>query len=142
MDKHIPEFPSTQAEYDAAREGLLDAAIVNVKKSSGTAVSDHENLRDCVQLDGTFIRRQVQICRPHFMVCGNTWGLVADLWPAKRRHCDLVWEVADSCLAVDFVHPGLRILQRMSYYALSAIVAKAIAEDWNAEHENVERGQR
>jgi len=121
----FPQFPSSQPEYDAAREELLDAAVVNVKKSGGISTSDPEDLGRYVERDGDLIKKQVDICRPHVVVCGNTWAVVRRLWSEARPRHDLVWEIADSCIAVDFVHPALRILQKLPYYALAAVAANA-----------------
>jgi hypothetical protein len=124
----VPPFPDDQIALDQAKESLLSAAIVNVKKSGGVSASDLGDLRQYVKLDGDLLRQQIQMLQPQIVVCGNTWSLIQELWPDARKVYDHLWKVPGQFLIIDFVHPAHRGLGWLRYYALGFLAIQCLRE--------------
>lgn len=66
----IPLFPATEKEFDACRECLLSAAVVNIKKSAGNSASNYDDLLLYIRKDRKLLREQLEIINPDIILCG------------------------------------------------------------------------
>lgn len=106
--------------YPAARRTMLRSAWVNIKKADGIAYSDNGNLREVVMRDGDFLRRQIALLAPRFVICGYTYGTVQDvLFPGAQKivGTEFSYSTPDGLVVVDFYHPGRK--SRESYSMLA-----------------------
>jgi hypothetical protein len=117
----VPPLPASEAEYVAANEALLGAAVVNVKKSDGRSESSETDIARYATLDGSLLKEQIRLIHPEIVICGSTFGAVRDLWPAAAQAYDLLWK-CDGMLIVDFWHPANQFPKKLNYYCLGCIL--------------------
>ncbi len=115
-----PRFPDDDSSYDQALESLLGSAVVNIKKSGGSSVSDNDDLARFVSQDGDLLARQIELIRPQIMICGATWPLVKHLFSEAKPLFDRVWQLGDS-MVIDYYHPAHRGSNHLYYFALAAL---------------------
>jgi len=111
--------------YPAARRTMLRSAWVNIKKADGIAYSNNCNLREVVMRDGYFLRRQIDLLAPRFVICGYTYGTVQDvLFPGAQKIAgtEFSYSTSDGLVVVDFYHPGRKALE--SYRLLAEEAAR------------------
>jgi hypothetical protein len=117
----VPPFPADDSAWNAAREALLSAAAINIKKSSGKLSSDWDNLKMYAKTDGQLIRRQVDLIDPQIVICGNLWPLIENLWPdAKDIYGPTC--LADGRFFIDFWHPANQFPDDLNYFALAHLL--------------------
>lgn len=115
---------------DEVVKAFRSVAVVNVKKSGGTSLSDEHDLRGYVEKDGDLITRQVMGLQPHFIVCGKTWGLVKGLWPDAKPVSPRAYRL-DNKLFLDYWHPASFYPNVMYYYTAMVLMQKAMLGGWN-----------
>ena len=118
----LEQWEEVKGDVDTA---FRSVAVVNVKKSGGRPSSNNEDLRGYVYKDGDLVKRQVMGLQPHFIVCGNTWGLVKDLWPYTKDVSPQVYRL-DNELFLDYWHPASHYPNVMYYYTAMVLMQKAM----------------
>ncbi|WP_020561221.1 hypothetical protein [Thiofilum flexile] len=96
-------------------DALLQAAVINVKKSDGKKTSDMKEIKAIAKRDGAFIQEQIAIINPDIVICGNTWTSVEHLYSDRTRIFPRVW-FADSRYFINFWHPAYFGHTRRFYY--------------------------
>jgi hypothetical protein len=127
-------FPVGKSELDEAAELFLSSAVVNIKKSKGTARSVPDDLAQYAKEDGAFIKSQVELIDANVVVCGYTWPYVKHLWPeAEAGGYDGVHRVGRKVF-VDFWHPAQQIPSDLKYYALACLLQNSDALSGEGSH--------
>lgn len=125
--------------YPKARQTMLRSAWVNIKKADGIAYSDNGNLREIALRDGSFLRRQVALLAPRFVICGYTYGTVQDvLFPGAQKIAgtDFSYSTPDGLVVVDFYHPGRKSRESYSLLAEEAVrIANSLSSHLPAKEE-------
>jgi hypothetical protein len=80
---NFPPFESLVTSTDEITKALRSIAVMNIKKFSGGAFTDFNLLHAFAFLDRDFIRREIDIISPQFIICCNTfielmWALEID----------------------------------------------------------------
>jgi hypothetical protein len=120
---NLPGFPVEKSTLDEAAELFLSSAVVNIKKSRGTAHSSYDDLAQHGQTDGALIKKQIELIDPDIVICGYTWPHVKHVWQheAQAGGYDGVWRVGRRVF-IDFWHPAYPIPDDLKYYALSCLL--------------------
>ncbi len=116
-----PQLPADDNAWSEAGECLLSAAIVNVKKSCGKNSSDLEDIKMHAQVDGEFLKRQIELIMPNIVICGYTWFAVQHLWPGAEVLYHRSYQ-ADKKVFIDFWHPANRYPNDLNYYTLTSLL--------------------
>lgn len=114
-----PSFPGEAASLDDA---LLQAAVVNIRKSGGTKISDSVTIANYAESDGDLLVRQIEFLRPEIVVCGGTWTAANHLWPEAHEASDRFFEVGERVF-INFWHPAVRWPNELLYFGLAGILA-------------------
>lgn len=117
----MPRIPSNDQCYALASQSLLASATINVKKSDGKSFSDFNDIAQHAQVDGEFLRAQVELINPEIIICGNTWEAISHLWPNAVSTYDFVWKDS-SRFFIDFWHPANQFPNELNYYALGCLL--------------------
>lgn len=141
----IPPFTEIDSNET---ERLRTIAIVNIKKSNGTANSDFSELLKFAQDDFEFIKKQIQEISPNIIVCGNTEYFFQIVYGAKTNEKEeiignctyrgteidhrimhekgFIW--ANDTLIMNVCHPANRFSRMGKYYAFAALYQQALRE--------------
>ena len=106
-------------DYEACRLTMLRSAWVNIKKAEGTAYSDNGNLRAVAERDAKYLKKQISLLSPKFVLCGYTFGTVRDLlFPDAQKIAGTAFShiTTSGMILVDYCHPGRKA--RESYKPL------------------------
>ena len=108
------------------KEALLSCAVIDIKKSGGTSISNNNDLKKYASEDLDLIREEIELVKPNLIICGNTWNLVHQIWTDKKGedevdNYDMVYKCEDTYI-VDYWHPGGIYPQKMTYYSLMALI--------------------
>lgn len=121
------EFPEYTENYALARDAVMNAAILNLKKSGGLSSSNDDDLRRYVAADGDFIKEQFDILNPDIVVFCNTWHLVKELWPdAEAVSQYVLYWAKEGKLFINYWHPACHYPNSVMFYALCAIYRNAL----------------
>jgi len=127
----IPLFPATEKEFDACREYLLSAAVVNLKKSAGNSASNYDELLSYVRKDRKLLREQLEIINPGIILCGYTKEYFDLFWNRKTekiKNTEFLYKSGNTII-IDFWHPANQYPDKLCYYALGAVCQKVITEE-------------
>ena len=108
-------MPDPNKNNPTLNEALLQAAVINIKKSDGKKRSKMKEIRAIAKRDGNFIKEQIAMINPEIVICGNTWVSVNHLYPKAIRLLPRVW-FADGMYFINFWHPAYFGYTRKSYY--------------------------
>lgn len=125
--RHVPTsglvaFPRQHNGNRDVTDALLSSAIVNLKKSGGTAHSTFDDLTRYVENDWDLLWQQIQDIAPDIVICGYTWELIRGKLPSSEQVSDRV-HMAGGVVFVDFWHPANQYPNELNYYALCSLVA-------------------
>ena len=141
----IPAYTDIDS-YELAR--IKSSAVVNIKKSNGTPVSNDADLMKYVTDDADLIQKQLYEIAPEIIVCGNTTYFLELVFGAKTDEKGLIVENANyngfeidhkelnrkgfywagDTLIIDFCHPANRFDRMGKYYAFAALYQQALKE--------------
>ena len=113
--------------YTEARETMMRSAWVNIKKSDGVAYSNNNDLHQVLKRDAPFLRRQIELLSPRFILCGRTFGIVKDeLFPNCERipNTKFSYRQGQGRIIFDYYHPARQ--SRESYKDFVEEVKKLI----------------
>lgn len=136
------DIPSKPNLTVSEKSSLLQSiAVVNVKKSNGTAKSDYVDLLKYAQLDKEYLRREIEILNPDIIVCGNNSSLLRFLYGASiqpngkvgsdglidyhfmRQHG---YALLGSKIILDYYHPANQYPAIMNYYTICSLYQQAL----------------
>lgn len=129
----IPDFrPGQEFDLDENwNKWLRKVAVVNIKKSGGTAISDNENLMKYANEDACFLREQIDWINPDIIFCCYTYtpGFYNMIYPNSNTNKISAWCFhhklnGKTRLIIDFWHFANQYPNEMVYYALCAILIK------------------
>ena len=89
--------------------------------------SKAEDLIHYTQEDCDLIKPQVMRLQPEFIVCGNTWSFVEELW-TRSEHISPRAHMLGNTLALDYWHPASRYPNVMYYYKAMLLIQKAMRQ--------------
>lgn len=114
-----------------AHTAVKQIAVVNVKKSDGTAESNWEDLEKYLQEDKAELKKGLEIINPDVIVCGYTFGMLKEVLGDEldvQYTSDTMYGFWRDKLIIDYYHPACRYPNRVNYYALMSICRTALAE--------------
>lgn len=115
---HLPK----ETEQKKIGISYLDKiAIVNLRKSGGKKISNHDILKKYVELDKLELRKEIALIQPTVIICGGTFRYISDIFGEY-----LVWIGANPYIVLndknipvlDYYHPACRFPKLMKYYGL------------------------
>ncbi len=121
------ELPWVQLEKDcrSRRAKILpQICAVNVKKTSGSYVSDSRQVYAAARDNGEILKKQLALYAPDMVICCGTEGAFVDAcFPDKKIEWQMttrgVWYFRDRGMPViSFSHPAARVKDCYLYYAL------------------------
>ena len=121
------ELPWVQMEKDcrSRRAKILpQICAVNVKKTSGSYVSDSRQVYAAARDNGEILKKQLALYAPDMVICCGTEGAFVDAcFPDKKIEWQMttrgVWYFRDRGMPViSFSHPAARVKDCYLYYAL------------------------
>ena len=103
---------------------LPQICAVNVKKTSGSYVSDSRQVYAAARDNGEILKKQLALYAPDMVICCGTEGAFVDAcFPDKKIEWQMttrgVWYFRDRGMPViSFSHPAARVKDCYLYYAL------------------------
>ena len=122
-------------DNDARINALKKIAAVNIKKTPAAAAADVDGLHGFARANREFIRRQLDLYRPHVIVgCGSDVSdvLFADVYGEPGWHKTMrgTWYAAlGSATYFDYHHPNARVSARLLHYGLMDSVSAVRMRD-------------
>ncbi|MBK8454251.1 MAG: hypothetical protein WAQ53_12055 [Thiofilum sp.] len=113
--------PDPDKNNPILNDALLQAAVINVKKSGGKSSSDMVEIAAIAKRDGDLIKRQIAILEPNVVICGNTWKAVKHLYPDAIRVFPRVWFV-NGVYFINFWHPANQFPRDLNYFSLVTLL--------------------
>lgn len=108
---------------DIRRDRLRSVAAMNVKKVTGGASSNSQEIEEFARRDAPFIARQFEIYDPDFTVfCGVSRDLVPQFASSRDRQTSRgirFREHRPGGFGIQFCHPQARYPAKFMYYALA-----------------------
>lgn len=128
--RHYARFKeSTLASEEAAfRQALRSIAFMNIKKSSGSGVSDKKEMREKTKPVVGLVKKQIDIIAPDLIILGLSWSSLRDqLFPELAGNwIDSGWDVAvarsGKAKVIDFYHPSSRNVPAASLALLEKVM--------------------
>lgn len=105
---------------------LLNAAVVNIKKTSGNAVySDMRSIEENAQKFGDLLIAQIDSIDPDLIVCGSTFEVIRSKIRNIKQTSSYGYTDSNGRLFIDFWHPANRFPRIMNCYTLRQFVSNA-----------------
>ena len=97
---------------------MLSAAVINLKKTTGTRSADNDVVKEFALRDSAFIRRQFDLIKPEIVVCGGTFYAAKLLFGINNEH-KISNEIycKNEIIFIKSYHPAYTRLSREKMYA-------------------------
>lgn len=124
-------LPGDQEFQRFGNRFLQGIAAVNLKKYCGQKTSDKDEIMRYAVKDREFLRRQIALCDPTVIVCGNTGDALAQLYDfgkAEQRNEEYFYHFTlngHEVLVLDYYHPANHYPEIMNYFALMSVFQHA-----------------
>lgn len=139
LDGEIIPFKKDSGFRNNGNEYLRRIAVVNIKKSNGTSGSKYEDLKKYAGEDSVELFKQLEICDPTIIICGNTGDYLKDIvpeWCDLRQDSDVekehfVYRMAlngHNVVVINYWHPANHYPDILNYYGLFNICKVAFSE--------------
>ncbi|WP_409968017.1 hypothetical protein RFF05_15965 [Bengtsoniella intestinalis] len=132
IDKEIPWPELASVDLDKRKQLLKKICAMNVKKVSGKAVANSEEVNTFAHENKDLLHRQMEIYKPRIIIC---CGIGSDLFVALLKEADWkmtdrgIWYLDDSeTILVDYFHPQTRVKHYFLYYGLIDAIKEILAK--------------
>lgn len=125
--KEFPPYDKIKNEKQKKLDAMHSIAFMNLKKSGGKGSADNNEISRHVELNQTFIRKEIKIISPEIIILGvSTKSLRTQIFPElEDKWNNSGYDVAISKLSeikvIDFYHPSSRNGAAASYSLLQNV---------------------
>ncbi len=135
LNKEIPWKDLEEISEEKCKDILKKICVVNVKKRSGGATANNDQLHEAARADRERLQRQLAIYEPDIIICGGTESVyfedIYEYSPEWKRTSRGIWYVVeDKKIVISYLHPEARVKDCLLYYGLVDAV-KEIKEKEN-----------
>lgn len=139
LDGEIIPFKKDSGFRNNGNEYLRRIAVLNIKKSNGTSISKYEDLKKYAREDSVELFKQLEICDPTIIICGNTGDYLKDIvpeWCDLRQESDVDKEHfiyrmtlnGHNVVVINYWHPANQYPDILNYYGLFNICKVAFGD--------------
>lgn len=112
------------------QEALRTIAVVNLKKTPGGASSEYFEIRDAVTRDHEFIRAQLELYGPDYVICCGSIVSEMLLGGGQRStHRGVEYAFLEGTPYIAYHHPQARMPGNLLYYGLIDAIAELIGNE-------------
>lgn len=110
---------------------LKKICAVNVKKTSGTYVSNGKLIDESTKKNKEFLKKQIDIYEPDIVICCGTSGAYSEIYEVnnsewKYTHRGIPYLKDDNRIVISYLHPMARTRNNILYYSLTDAIKEIV----------------